>query len=234
MTSSSGDHADAIVQRLFRASLEVTGALSLAGDQDAVSVCLREVIRASGRVDQGDPGPGPRPRGSRPGTAPLPAAPCPAGGTRGHPPGSQRPGRADRGAPSCARAGGRLTADFGPRRADRSARTWRKSGPSRAGAGYPRRAAHLVPASACCSRHGRESPCRLSLTGPACAHIPAGRGQIALPIRRCSSPVHSRVRVVSLDPGGMNVHRTTVDRLWLRRGLFASSAKEEAVCSAIR
>ncbi|HEV2637173.1 MAG TPA: hypothetical protein VGX23_18610 [Actinocrinis sp.] len=42
MTPPSADHADVIVQRLFRASLEVTGALSLAGDQAAAP--LREVI----------------------------------------------------------------------------------------------------------------------------------------------------------------------------------------------
>jgi len=42
MTPSSDDHADVIVQRLFRASLEVTGALSLAGDQAGGP--LREVI----------------------------------------------------------------------------------------------------------------------------------------------------------------------------------------------
>ncbi|HEV2639498.1 MAG TPA: hypothetical protein VGX23_30450 [Actinocrinis sp.] len=42
MTSSHGDHADAIVQRLFRASLEVTSALALADDHAAGP--LREVI----------------------------------------------------------------------------------------------------------------------------------------------------------------------------------------------
>ena len=47
MAMSSGDRADVVVRRLFRASLEVTGALSLAGDQ--VAGPLREVIE---RLDE--------------------------------------------------------------------------------------------------------------------------------------------------------------------------------------